>query len=303
MFTLRQIEIFLAIAEHEHVTRAAKALKMTQSAASVALSELEKSIGVPLFERVGRGLQLNERGRLLESEARLIMQRLADLETIVREDRSRVAGELNVGASSTIGIYLLPARIGQFADRYPDTQVNLRIANTEQIREWLLEREIDVGFVEGPLHDDAIDSEPWLDDQLTVFASPELAARTGTMVSWSEIEQERWILRETGSGTQEVFDRAVEALGSRVKPFLTFGHTEAIKHAVEAGLGFGCLSRLTIERELERRWLTAIDVTDIQLRRTLSIVTRKGSYSSALRQVFLTDLRMLAQRAVAGFGI
>jgi DNA-binding transcriptional LysR family regulator len=303
MFTLRQLEIFLAIAEHEHVTRAAAALSMTQSAASVALAELEKSIGLPLFERVGRGLRLNERGRLLESETRLIMQRLADLEEIVREDHSRIAGELRVGASSTIGIYLLPARIGQFADRYPEARVNLDIANTEQIREWLLAREIDIGFVEGPLQDDAIETELWLEDSLTVFASPEVAARLGSVVSWAEIQNERWILRESGSGTQEVFDRAVEALGSRARPFLTFGHTEAIKHAVEAGLGLGCLSRLTIERELERRWLMSIDVVDLPLRRKLSIVTLKGSYATNLRQVFLSDLRMLAHRAVAGFGI
>ncbi|MBU6161909.1 MAG: LysR family transcriptional regulator [Myxococcales bacterium] len=304
MFTIRQLEIFLSIAEHEHVTNAARALGMTQSAASIALAELEKDLGVALFERLGRGLKLNERGRLLEREARFIVERLGSLSAIVREDADRVVGELHVGASSTIGIYLLPAIISRFVHRWPDATIKLEVGNSEQIREWLLSRHIDVGLVEGPVHDDQIEAESWLDDQLTVFASPDYPLDIdGNTVRWADISAERWILREDGSGTQEVFLRALETLGSTVRPYMTFGHTEAIKHAVEAGLGLGCLSRLTIERELQRGWLRAIDVTDLDLSRRLTIVSRKGCHPSRLRDAFLEEARTLVTRAVVGFGI
>jgi DNA-binding transcriptional LysR family regulator len=303
VFTLRQLEIFLAIAEHEHVTRAAQAIGVSQSAASTALAELERAIGVALFEREGRGLRLNDRGALLAAEARGIVERVTSLADVVRQADDGMAGELRLGASTTIGIYLLPARVGAFRQQHPGARVHLQVANSEQICAWLQAREIDLGLVEGPVCGPGVHIEPWLEDRLTIFCAPDFPLPVGEPLRWQDIEACPWILRESGSGTQEVFSRALETRGWRVEPAMTFGHTEAIKHAVESGYGLGCLSRLSIARELSRGWLRAVEVRDLDLRRTLSIVTRGHAIPSGLHQKFVAGLRESTASLHVGGGI
>ncbi len=172
MITLNQLRIFLAVARYEHVTRASEEVNLSQSAVSMALRDLEEALNGPLFERVGRNLKLNDRGRLLQQEASKLMHHADDIVSSLRSNQSELHGELKVGASSTIGNYLLPEIIGRFTGKYPAVNINLDIRNTEQIENRLLDYSLDLGFIEGVAHHFDIDAERWLNDQLVVIAAP-----------------------------------------------------------------------------------------------------------------------------------
>ena len=151
MATLRRLEIFLAVARVEHMTRAARELGITQGAASQAVGDLEAELGVPLFERVGRGIRLTDAGRLLQREAMPLVERVDALFDLVRGASGVLRGRLRVGASTTIGNYLLPARIALFVSAFPETEIELSVANTAEIVDQLISGALDMGFVEGRL--------------------------------------------------------------------------------------------------------------------------------------------------------
>lgn len=294
MITLNQLKIFLAVAHREHVTHAAEEVNLSQSAVSMALKDLEEALNGPLFERVGRNLKLNDRGRLLQQEATKLMHHVDDLVSSFTNTNGDLHGELKVGASSTIGNYLLPEIIGHFASAYPDVTINLEIRNTEQIEARLLDYTLDLGFTEGLAHHFDIRIEKWIQDHLVIIAAPGFFDARKKQLSVNELSDIKWIMREKGSGTREVFEQALQAYVKEVRAFLTFGHTEAVKQAVMAGLGVGCLSKFTVAQELEHKSLIAFDIKEINLDRPLWIISRTGSYESRLRKTFVEFVRQSA---------
>lgn len=286
MVTINQLNVFLAIARREHVTHAANDVNLSQSAVSMALAELEKQLNGPLFDRAGRNLKLNDRGRLLQKEANKLLNHFDDILALFSEKNVSLNGDLKVGASSTIGIYLLPEIIGRFTDNYPDVTIDLEIGNTEQIENKLLNYSLDLGFVEGPIHHENIVSESWLKDQLTIIASKDYYSSKKVTITIDELKDVKWIMRERGSGTREVFEKAIQPYVRRINNFLTFGHSEAVKQSVKAGLGLGCLSKYTVAQELELGNLIGLSVPGIDFERQLHVITRKNSYESRLRKSF-----------------
>lgn len=291
MITLNQLRIFLAVARFEHVTRASEEVNLSQSAVSMALRDLEEALKGPLFERVGRNLKLNDRGRLLQQEAAKLMLQVDDLVSAFTNKENELHGELKVGASSTIGNYLLPEIIGRFSRKYPGVTINLEIRNTEQIENRLLDYSLDLGFIEGIAHHFDIHAERWLQDQLVVIAAPDYWAEQKNNLTVRELSDVKWIMREKGSGTRDVFERALQAHVREIKEFLTFGHTEAVKHAVMAGLGVGCLSRFAVAQELEREDLIEVHIKELNLDRPFWIISRKSNYESRLRRTFIDFVR------------
>ena len=283
--TLRQLEIFLAVAETQHVTKASQRLHLTQSAVSMAISELENQMGTPLFDRLGRRLLLNDRGRLLLPHATQVIRKLKHMEMMMTESNGSLVGELNVTASTTTGNYLLPYLLGAFVDRHPNISPNLRIGNTEQVQASLLSGDCDVGFIEGHAHHKEIEALPWLDDELIVIASPRDPLSQVDELKRSDLEKAEWIVREKGSGTEEIFESEISRQLTRFNILMRLGDTEAIKKAVESGLGIGCLSSLCVGREIEQGWLVRLRVPFLNLRRKLLIVLhRKKSRTSLLKE-------------------
>jgi DNA-binding transcriptional LysR family regulator len=290
LITLRQLEIFDGVAATENVTKASERLYITQSAVSMALAQLEKITGGPLFERQGKRLLLNDRGRLLLPEAREILGRVRNVERALSEATKEPAGELRIGASTTIGNYILPWLLGEFARLYPKSKAFLIVGNTQQVETAVYSGELDVGLVEGPYHLAQLKSAFWREDELVVIA--------GQKHSWSEqktataemLTTAPWIMRERGSGTREVFESAMAAEGIGISIALELGHTEAIKKAVEAGLGVGCLSRMAVQRELDHKWLVKIE-TPLNLRRNLTILMRDYGYRTRLLEAWLSLLQ------------
>jgi len=288
--TLRQLEIFEEVAANQHVTKASERLLISQSAVSMAIAELESTVGGPLFERRGRRLLLNERGRLLLPEAREILGRARTIERVLNEATTEPVGELRVGASTTIGNYILPWLLGEFARLYPRAKAYLIVGNTKQIETAVDNGQLDLGLVEGPCHIPSVNSAFWREDELVVIAGQGHPWHREKTASAEMLAKAPWIMREKGSGTREVFESAMARQGIGITISLELGHTEAIKKAVEAGLGVGCLSRMAVQRELDNGWLSRIE-TPLDLRRNLTILTRDYGYRTKLLDACLSLLR------------
>lgn len=288
-FSLRQFEIFAQVAKFGHVTRASERLLLSQSAVSTAIAEMERTAGGILFDRHGKKLVLNDRGRRILPEIREILNKVADLEMFLHESTSEPIGVLQVGASTTIGNYLLPRIVGQFSRQHPRARALLFVENTERIERAVITGEYDLGLIEGPSHSSSLTVTPWREDELVIIVGKEHPwAKTGKADD-DVLESAPWIMREKGSGTREVFETAMAARGIRYRIDMELGHTEAIKKAVEAGLGIGCLSRMAVQRELDQGWLVAVDAS-VNLQRTLSILTRKDAARTILMEAWLSQL-------------
>ena len=285
--SIRQLEIFAKVASTGSVTKAGEAMFLTQSAVSMALSQLEQQSVAPLFERNGRRLMLNDAGRLLLKEAEEVLAKVDRLERqLLGTGEDPMEGELLVGGSTTIGNYLLPGILGAFARRYPQTRVELQVGNTRQVAELLEAGGLDVAFVEGPCHHRSLTAIPWRDDELVVVVGKDHPWSNEEAVTAQQMAAGIWIMRERGSGTREIFEGAMEAAGIAYTIALEFGHTEAIKNGVASGLGVSCLSRIAVRRELEYGLLVEV-ASPLELKRSLSLLKRRNGNCTPLLSAFL----------------
>lgn len=284
--TLKQLEVFIAVAQAGNVTRAAGTLNITQSATSMALADFERQLGRCLFDRIGKRLQLNDTGRLLLPKALDAVSRVADIEHMAASD-SALIGPLRIGASMTIGNYMMPGLIGSFMRAHPGAHLTLEVANTRHIIQALEQFQIDVGFIEGFCHEPNIEVLPWCRDELLIFAAPSHALAQKKTITEEELAEADWILREPGSGTREVFDNAVLGKIHRINLLLEFGHTEAIKHAVESGIGIGCASRRTLEDALRTGSVVALPTPFLNLQRELYVLIHRQKYRTQGLEKFL----------------
>lgn len=278
--TLKQLAVFEAVAKHGTVTRAAAELNLTQSAASMALSDFEGQLDCLLFDRIGKRLQLNDLGRKLLPHAINTVAHANQLESIARGHGDKV-GSLKIGASLTVGNYLMPPLIATFMHEHPQCQLSLEIANTRQIIQALEQFELDIGFIEGFCHAPNLEVIPWQSDQLVVFAAPShpLAQQQNQQaLTETDFQDAQWILREAGSGTREVFDNAVIGRLHHIHVLLELGHTEAIQRVVASGLGIGCASRLSLDEAIQSQTLTILETPFWNLNRQLFMLIHRQKY-------------------------
>jgi len=288
-YTLRQLEVFLAAAHLQNITRAAESLAMSQSAASSALKELEQQFDVLLFDRVGKRLQLNEQGRLIRPKAEALLAQAQDLEQALLEHAE--AGPLKVGATLSIGNYLAVNIMANMIKKQPLAKVSLEVANTSSISQKVLNYELDIGLIEGELQHPELELIPWREDKLVVFCSPNHAFAKEAQLSDEQMSTADWILRETGSGTRQAFDRAMHGLLPQLNVNLELQHTEAIKRAVEANLGIGCLSEITLADAFERGSLVALATPQRDFSRQLYFILHKQKFRSAGIELWMQQCR------------
>jgi DNA-binding transcriptional LysR family regulator len=277
-YSLRQLEVFTAVARGESVSRAAEELSMSQSAVSGSLAELERQFEVRLFERVGKRLQLSELGRSLRPRAEALCREALELEGAFSGQIA--AGELRVGATLSIGNYLCAPLMARFMREHPGSSVKLHVANTAEISRCVKNFEIDVGLVEGELSDPELEVTRWRDDELVVFCSPRHALAKRSQLTDADLTSAPWILREHGSGTRQAFEHAMHGLLSELNVVLELAHTEAIKSAVKAGLGLGCVSRVALVDAFRHRSLVPCVVPQRDFRRSFYFVVHKQKFPS-----------------------
>jgi len=276
--SLRQLEVFLAIARVESVSQAAEALGMSQSAASGSLLDLERQFSVQLFERAGKRLKLNELGRSVRPRAEAVLEHAAEFERAM-ESRSDT-GPLRIGATMTIGNYLAVPLLARFRRQYPGTSPTLVIANTEEIARQVANFELDVALVEGEVEHPELELTRWRDDDLVVFCAPDDRLAKKRALTDDDLRQATWIVREHGSGTRQAFDRAMRGLLPDLQIALTLQQTEAIKSAVEGGLGVGCVSRLALETAFKNGTLRPCRVPHRDFRRQFFFLLHKRKQQS-----------------------
>jgi DNA-binding transcriptional LysR family regulator len=284
-YSLRQLEVFLATAHYENITRAASSLAMSQSAASGSLRDLEQQFGVQLFDRVGKRLRLSELGGQLRPQAEHLLAQAREFERSLAGDE--VAGQLRVGATLTIGNYLAVGMIADFRGRYPGAGVSLSVANTEAIAQQVRNFELDIGLIEGEYQHPDVEVLHWRPDMLEVFSAPDHPLATGRPLDDPDLLACEWIVREPGSGTRQTFDRAMHGILPDMRIAMELQHTEAIKRAVEAGLGVGCLSRISLVEAIARGSLVPLDVPGRDFSRELYIILHRKKFHSALLRQWL----------------
>lgn len=254
--SLRQLQVFVSVAEQGSTMAAANAVALSQSAASAALNELEHMLNTQLFDRVGKRLLLNDNGRLLMPQARLILDAANSIELQFSSGGANWSC-IRIGASTTIGSYCLPAllaaspvtdsQLTAFA-RHTMSHPQMTIANTADIVSAVANYEVDFGFIEGPCHRADLLVEPWFEDEMVIVCSPEhpYAAQKNGSIGIRELRSASWLLREHGSGTRENVEQVLLPHLKNLKLAGEFGTSEAIMHAAAAGLGIACLSRVVV---------------------------------------------------------
>ncbi|WP_321500744.1 LysR substrate-binding domain-containing protein [Breoghania sp.] len=260
--TFEQLSIFVAVAEREHLTRAAEALHLTPSAVSSAVRTLEGYYGVALFDRVGRGIVLNENGRVFLDEAKAVLARADEAQHVLAELGGLRRGRLAIAASQTIACYWLPAPMVRFHERFPGIELALSIGNTATVAEAVAAGEADIGFVEGVVDVPALKLRKITEDALIVVVGADHPWRDGRRLQAEDIVAgSRWILRERGSGTRSAFEADLRARGvdpAGLDVALEFPSNEAVLSAVRADGFASVVSASVAEPFLGRGDLVAV---------------------------------------------
>jgi len=283
--TLRQLQVFAEVARHDSVSRAAESLALSQSATSTALAELEQSVNQLLQSAANTIPRAAALGRQLLPRAVGLLDQTREIEQLLSGGHGFVS--LQVGATLTVGNYLATLLIGHFMQRHPECKVGLQVHNTATIVEQVARYELDLGLVEGECHHPELHVEPWVADELVVFCAPGHRLAGAGRATLAELADEAWIMRESGSGTRETLDRALAAQRLRPRVRLELEHTEAIKRAVESGLGIGCISRLALRDAFRRGSLVPVETPELDLTRQFYFIWHRQKYQTAAMREFL----------------
>lgn len=295
--TLRQLEIFCAVAQTGSTVAAAQAVSLSQSATSAALQQLEQALGSQVFERVGRQLVLNDTGRALLPQSLELLEQARAIEQAFSVHGSGLPVRLRLAASTTIGSYVLPPVLAAFARSHPQVAVDLQIANTAEVAEAVQALDVDLGLIEGASHWPGLEVQPWLRDELVIVCAPHdaLAQQAASKpVGTAALRQARWLLREAGSGTREMVEHALLPRLHQLPAAATLGSSEAIARCVAQGLGISCLSRVLVQPLVDAGDLVVLPTALPRMERHFSLLQRAGKRHSPALAAFVQACQQFA---------
>lgn len=288
--TIRHMIIFRTVCENGfNSTKAAEVLHMTQPAVSLAIKELEQYYGVHLFDRIGRRLQITDAGKHFLQYAIHISDLFSDMETGLRDWDSK--GILRIGASITIGSQFLPRYVKAFTEICPGLDVRVTVDQSERLEQKIMANELDCALIEGIAHDPNIVSEAYMEDHLSVICSRDKGWKQGQVVSIEDFQRQRFLLREIGSGTREVFDRVVEQAGIHITPVWEAMSTTALVNAVINGLGIAVLPHRMILPALRQGLVCTVKVEGLSFSRNFHIIYHKDKFLTASAKRFINLCR------------
>lgn len=280
--TLRQIEIFINVVKSGHLTNVAKDMSLSQSAISMSIKELENMLGRPIFDRINKKLLLNEVGRAFYNDIHPIYKKLSDIEYEFKNSENK--GVIRVGASTTIVDYLMPTIISEYMNSYPDVKITLKEGNSKDISEMIEDGSIDIGFVEGFVYSSDIVKKTILVDELVLVTTNKSLLEANSI---EELADYKWILREEGSGTREVFLDYIKNRVDSLNIFLELGHTESIKSVIYSSDCLSCISKISVDKELQDGSLSRIYIDGFECKRDLLMIYHKDKYHSTLFKKFV----------------
>lgn len=290
----RRLQVFRTVARLLSFTKAAETLHMTQPAVTFQVRQLEEYFGTRLFDRTHNRISLTDAGKVVHRYADRIFELYGEMESSVRELTGDLSGVLTIGASTTIAEYMLPALLGDFKRHYPEVNIQLKVSNTEGIVSMVESNTIDLGVVEGPVANKNLAVEVCRIDHLEVIVPPDHALADARSLKIAEILDYPFIVREEGSGTRDVITSYLEKCSqdpATLNIAIELGNPEAIKGAVEAGMGVSIISRATLHKEIQLGSLVAIPL-DPPLKRKFSFVHQKQQF----RHRAMEKLHEFAQR-------
>jgi DNA-binding transcriptional LysR family regulator len=284
------LALFDAVARHGNISRASAELRISQPAVSKQIAELERSLGVQLIDRLPRGCRLTEAGTILAEYARRWRGLEDEAGRAIEEFRGIKRGRLAIGASMTIGAYLVPKVLAEFNRRFPGMELSLQIANTSNIQRQLLDCSIELALTEGHMEAEELVTERFSEDELVTIAKAKhpLLAKRGVTIR--DVVREPFIMREEGSGTRAVVEHALRKKGLKIKPILSLSSPEAIKSAVACGLGVAIVSRLIVKAEVDSGQIAVVPVRDFSIQRPLHLQRLRNHALSPAADSFLRIL-------------
>lgn len=280
------LAIFRVVAEEGKMSRAAEVLHISQPAVSSQVGQLERQLGAQLFDREPRGVRLTAVGEELYDYARRIGQLEKEAEAAVADHLRLGKGRLAVGASTSIGSYLLPQALGRFAHRFPGIQLSLSISNTEGIQRDLLDGTLDLGLTEGFASEAAFQITIFHQDEVLLVVPPSHPFAGRESIPLTELTDHPLLVREPGSGTRAVVERAFLERGFELRAAMSLGSSEALKRGVLAGLGLALVSELAVRLELELGYLVSVPIEDFEIRRPLHLLRPVGRQPSGPARAF-----------------
>lgn len=272
------LKVFLSVVEHGNFTRAAESLHMTQPAVSQHIRALEQDLDACLIERTNRMVRLTRAGEIVHDHARRMVGIEDSMRRLVDDLSHTVGGPLRIGASYSIGEYMLPRIIAEFCRAFPGVLPDIEIGNTQHIGSLVSSRQLDLGFVEGHYAGQDVQTETLGEDTLILVGSHQHHLIARETVTASDVAGECWLVREEGSGTRSVTDSVLEQHQISPRRTMTFSSTQAIKEAVRTGLGISVLSIWTVQTELSLGVLQPINFSGMPIRRSLYVVTQKSGF-------------------------
>lgn len=285
--TLEQLRIFVAVAEQEHMTRAASALHLTQSATSAAIATLEARYATKLFDRIGRNIKLTEAGRLFLIEARAVLARASAAETVLADLAGLTRGSLSIAASQTVGNYWLPPLLHHYHQQHPGITLDLAIGNTEQVALRVRDGLADVGYVEGEIDDPALSITPVAEDELVLVVGATHPWAKQASLEPAQLKETTWVAREPGSGTRHVLEATLSGFGLAPKDIrigLALPSNESVRSAVAAGAGATIISKLVIVNLLKSGGLVELAMP-LPKRRFFSVRHKERYVTQAEREL------------------
>ncbi|WP_242143845.1 MULTISPECIES: LysR family transcriptional regulator [unclassified Bacillus cereus group] len=290
------LKIFVTVVEQQHFSRAADLLNLSQPGVSMHIRNLENEFGTTLIQRSPKHVQVTEAGNILYTYAKQILSLYDEAKQEINELHNVVTGTLRIGASFTIGEYLLPKILAPYAKENPYVEVHTFISNTEEVLQSLRSNQIDIGLVEGQVVYADIDVEPFMQDEMKLIVPPNHPLLYINEINEHTLQDQVWILRESGSGTRAYSDRFIHQHHLKMKRFFTFSSIQSVKEAVSAGLGIAILSNWTIRKELQAKELFHIALPNEKLIRPFSIVRGKYFTPSKAIQVFLGHVQSFTNK-------
>ena len=274
--TLRHLKIFVTVCETGSATAAGEKLFLAQPAVSLAISELENYYGIKLFDRIAKRLYITEAGKYFLQYATHIVGSFEEMEKQVKNYDN--IGIIRVGTSITIGNYLLPQYVTAFKKIHPQMQVKAIIDNSDKIQQYVYENKVDLGFIEGIIHNHYLIAQTFQDDELIMICSNDHRFANKSDIDISELQDQPLLLREVGSAGRELFDSVLTAHGMEVAPIWESISTQAILKAVQANLGISVLPYLLVKDSLDRKEISKFQLKDISFKRHFSIIYHKNKF-------------------------
>ncbi|MBV7315553.1 LysR substrate-binding domain-containing protein [Shewanella sp. NIFS-20-20] len=294
-YSLKQIEVFDAIASQESVSAAARKLMMTQSAVSMSLSQLENQLGRPLFSRQGNRLVLSHWGHWLRPKARNLLNDARQIESGLH-DQHVICGDLNICASQTAAEHLIPELISKIDSDFPQLQLHINVENTQTVIQRLLNFDVDLGVIEGRSDDTRLVTLPWVDDHLVIVGAPEHPYANRAHVSVEQLAVAKWVLREPGAGTRRIFDGAIHGKIDKLNVWREYEQVSILKALVKGSSYLSALPWLDVIDDINSGELALITTPELDMQRSLSFIWRNDNNDNPLRECVLAQAKRLAKQ-------